>query len=47
MMTTNEKGRDSGKSATPTTSDNHTALIGTIALVQAKDEPRIESTRVL
>ncbi|MGN6581019.1 MAG: Rha family transcriptional regulator [Bordetella sp.] len=43
MMTTNEKGRDSGKSATPTTSLDHTALVGTIALVQAKDEPRIDS----
>jgi phage regulator Rha-like protein len=39
MTTTNEKGRDSGKSATPTTSTNDTSL----ALVQVKDEPRIDS----
>ncbi|WP_052125646.1 Rha family transcriptional regulator [Bordetella trematum] len=40
--TTKEKGRDSGKSATPTTSTHDTALI----LHHVKEEPRIDS-RVL
>ncbi|MCM2621290.1 Rha family transcriptional regulator [Alcaligenes faecalis] len=39
MATTKEKGRDSGKSATQTTSTHDTAL----ALVYGKDEPRIDS----
>ncbi len=39
MATTKEKGRDSGKSATQTTSIHDTAL----ALVYGKDEPRIDS----
>lgn len=39
MTTTKQKGRDSGKCATPTTSQNDTSL----ALVQGKDEPRIDS----
>lgn len=39
MATTKEKGRNSGKSATQTTSTNDTAL----ALVYGKDEPRIDS----
>lgn len=43
MTTTKQKGRNSGKSATPTTSNDHTAMVGAIALVQAKDEPRIDS----
>ena len=42
MATTNKKGRDSGKSATPTTSANDTAL----ALHAVKGEWRIDS-RVL
>ena len=42
MTTIKQKGRDSGKCATPTTSQDHTAL----ALVLGKDEPRIDS-RVL
>ncbi|MGO3745453.1 MAG: Rha family transcriptional regulator [Alcaligenes aquatilis] len=39
MATTKQKGRDSGKSATQTTSTHDTAL----ALVYGKDEPRIDS----
>lgn len=39
MATTKQKGRDSGKSATQTTSTHATALV----LVYGKDEPRIDS----
>lgn len=39
MATTKEKGRDSGKSATQTTSTHDTAL----ALVYGKNEPRVDS----